>query len=192
MYSENALGNGKRCGWLTYLTSIALLASAVVGLSACGNAEKEGPPGTQPAPSQSQNQVTKPKPAGTKLNPKAATASKSEEPGGDPIRAIDGSIATRWSAGSRMPQWIQIDLGEPTTVSVVLLNVSQSPVGPTTHQIYGGPSPSNLKLLGTLDADTHDDQWLELPVTGSDVRYLRVLTIKSPSWVSWKEIEVYR
>ncbi len=197
MYSENRLGNGKRGGRLTYLTLIAVLASAAFGLSACGNPEKENLPGTQPSPSQSQTQsegqaqMVKPKITGVKLTPKASTASRSEA-GADPPRAIDGNLTTRWSAGDTVPQWIQIDLGEPTTISTVLLDVAQFPAGPTSHQVYGGPTPDNLKPLGTLDGNTTDDQWLTLSVTASDVRYLKVMTVKSPSWVSWKEIEVYK
>src|SRR2546426_7102453 len=80
----------------------------------------------------------KPSIAGTKLVPKAVTASNSN-PGGEPKLALDGDETSAWSAGDvGPPQWIQLDLGEPTTVSGVLLDVGQTPDGPTIHQIYGG------------------------------------------------------
>ena len=46
-------------------------------------------------------------------------------------------------------------------------------------------------LFGTLEGDTADAQWLELQVKGQ-VRYLKIETSKSPSWVAWAEIEVYK
>ena len=90
------------------------------------------------------------------------------------------------------PQWIQLDLGEPTTVSGVLLDVGQTPDGPTIHQIYGGPTPENLKLLDTLNGNTYDGQWLELKVAANDIRYLKIVTTKTSSWIAWREIEVYK
>ncbi len=68
----------------------------------------------------------------------------------------------------------------------------QTPAGHTIHKIYGGPSSDNLKLLGVLDGDTKSGQWLTLKTTANDVRYLKVRTTESPSWISWREIEVYK
>ena len=70
------------------------------------------------------------------------------------------------------------------------LLTAQSPPGPTSHQILGGLTPDSLTPLGALEGDTADGQWLELQVKGQ-VRYLKVVTVKSPSWVAWGEIEVY-
>jgi len=121
--------------------------------------------------------------------PQTVLASK-QAPGGEPELVTDGEVATAWNAGGGPPQWIQFDLGEPIAISQVLLNVGQTPEGPTVHKIYGGPTPDSLDLLGTLNGNTHNGQWLELKVT-TDVRYLKVVTTKSPSWVAWREIEVY-
>src|ERR1043166_9491547 len=137
----NREGNVKRRGWI-YLAFTVLLASATMGLSACG--EKESMPGTQP--NSPQRQTVKPTITGTKLTPKAVMASKSG-PGTDPTGIMDGDISTGWTAGDTAPQWIQIDLGQPTGISEVLLDINQTPDGPTTHQVYGGPSPDNLKLI---------------------------------------------
>jgi len=42
--------------------------------------------------------------------------------------------------------------------------------------------------LGVIDSVTAHGEWLEL--TGSwTVRYLRVTTVESPSWVAWLEVE---
>ncbi|HXI26735.1 MAG TPA: carbohydrate-binding protein [Pyrinomonadaceae bacterium] len=104
---------------------------------------------------------------------------------------IDNSLGTCWVADGFAPQWVQLDLGQLYTVSKVRLLVLQDPAGATTHQIYGGTTTANLALLGTLSGNTQSGQWLELTFTSSSVRYLRVNTTQSPSWVGWVEIEVY-
>lgn len=127
-----------------------------------------------------------------KLAPKAVTASNNAPKDSQPGNVIDGKALTHWSAGGPAPQWIQLDLGEETSVSKVRLSVSQTPAGLTTHEVYGGPSAEQLTLIGTLDAATRDEQWIELDASATNVRYLRVTTVKSPSWVAWREIEVFK
>jgi RHS repeat-associated protein len=51
--------------------------------------------------------------------------------------------------------------------------------------------PGSLTLLGTLSGTTQDGQWLELATTAAHVRYVKVSTTASPSWVAWYEVEVY-
>jgi hypothetical protein len=41
-----------------------------------------------------------------------------------------------------------------------------------------------------IDSETDSGQWLELTGRWS-VRYLRITTVRSPSWVAWLEIEAY-
>ena len=48
--------------------------------------------------------------------------------------------------------------------------------------------PDSLAPLGALDGNTADAQWLELQVK-RQVRYLKVVTVKSPSWVAWGGFE---
>ena len=70
--------------------------------------------------------------------------------------------------------------------------VAQWPEGGTVHELWGGATRPPGTLLRTFSGATADGDVLEHafdpPVT---VRYLRVLTTASPSWVSWKEIEAY-
>lgn len=121
---------------------------------------------------------------------KSVTVSRalSDEP---PANAVDGSGA-QWGSGALPTQWIQIDLGQLYTVKLIRLQVGQYPDGETTHDVYVGSSPDSLMLVHTFDGKTIDNQRLEFqpdtPLT--DVRYVRITTTKSPSWVSWKEIEV--
>src|SRR5438552_9520090 len=145
---NNVKGNVKL--WGATLAFAIFLMSVAVGQCGCGG-EKETPPCAQPNTPKAPT-VTKPTVAGADLTPKGVTASKTES-GSDPMRATDGDITTAWAAGEVAPQWIQLDLGEPASISAVLLDTNQTPDGPTTHQIYGGSSADNLKLLGTLDGN---------------------------------------
>jgi hypothetical protein len=123
---------------------------------------------------------------------KRATASRSlpEEP---PEHAVDGQPA-RWGAGADAPQWIQVDLGAPATVGRVRLVVGQSPAGETVHQVWGGGSGEELRLLHEFRGYTEENQILEFapeePLSG--IQIVRIVTLESPSWVAWKEIEVFR
>lgn len=122
---------------------------------------------------------------------KPARASRSL-PDYAPSKAVDGTFATWWGAGAPPPQWIEIDLGTPVTIRLIRLITSQSPEGETTHQILGGGTSEKLNALHEFRGRTADNQTLEFkpasPITG--IRYVRVMTTQSPSWVAWREIEV--
>jgi hypothetical protein len=131
-----------------------------------------------------------------RIAPIAVTASNSE-PGYPPIAVLDGDSGTIWDAGSGTTQWIQLDLGTSLAVGKIRLQVAQNPAGATTHVVSAGSDPTQLRTIGTLSQVSSDGQWLELDgydSTGDrfgDIRYIRVTTTSSPSWVAWKEIEVY-
>ncbi|GAA4916716.1 hypothetical protein HD597_005576 [Nonomuraea thailandensis] len=50
-----------------------------------------------------------------------ATASSSEGAAWSAAAAVDGDTGTRWSSSSGDPQWLQVDLGAPATISRVVL-----------------------------------------------------------------------
>ncbi|HEX6033466.1 MAG TPA: amidohydrolase family protein, partial [Anaerolineales bacterium] len=60
--------------------------------------------------------------------PAPVTASMSL-PNFPPGNVMDGDLETIWNAGSGPEQWIQIDLGKPTTITGIRLHVSQYPAG---------------------------------------------------------------
>jgi hypothetical protein len=122
-----------------------------------------------------------------RLSISSATASSGSETA---TFAFDHDPRKAWNSGAFAPGWIQLDLGQPKTVTRVRLYTAQTPDGPTTHQILGGVTPDGLELLGTLEGTTVGGQWLELQVKG-DVRYVKIASVKSPSWVAWGEIEIY-
>jgi len=121
---------------------------------------------------------------------KGVTASRalSDQPAAN---AVDGTGA-QWGAGASPKQWIEIDLGDLYSVREIRLMVGQYPEGPTSHQVYVGSTTGNLQLVHTFDQATEEDQILvyqpDTPLT--DIRFVRITTISSPSWVAWKEIEV--
>lgn len=167
---------------------VGLAVSLVLGPGGCTGRGDEKREATQKGAKSSTPAVT---PTSGKIVPASATASSST-PADLPKRAFDGDVTTAWSAGAFVPCWIQLDLGRPVTISRVRLNVLQTPPGPTTHEVSGGPTPDSLTLIGTLDGHTTDDQWLELNQSANNVRYVKIETLKSPSWVAWREIEIYK
>ena len=132
------------------------------------------------------------------ITPQPATGIKvtasSELPGEPASNAFDGSIDTDWNSGKDPEQWIQIDLGNLSTISAIRLTVAQYPEGPTVHQIWGGASESALELLHEFHEHTSEFQVLEFkPATPiGNIRLIRVITTQSPSWVAWREIEVIK
>jgi RHS repeat-associated protein len=128
--------------------------------------------------------------AEAKLTPTAITASGTYGANA-PANAADSNPSTSWVSSGFPQQWIQYDLGQARTLTRVRLLVSQDPTGQTTHQVWGGLTPTSLTLLGTLGGVTQSGQWLELTTGATGVRYVRVLTTQSPSWVAWREVEVY-
>lgn len=124
---------------------------------------------------------------------RGATASASQAAGDGPAaHAVDGLVDTIWSASNDAPQWIELDLGAERTVDTIRLLVAQSPAGPTRHVVSVRGSPGTYRTVATLEQSTTDGDWLEVHpdtvLTG--VRFVRVETTRSPSWVAWREISV--
>lgn len=121
----------------------------------------------------------------------SATASRSlpEEP---PMNVTDGS-ANQWGAGADAPQWIEIDLGGTFSIAEVTLQVAQYPAGDTQHQVWAITDQDRFILLREFDQSTRDNDILAAPLDSPlpEIRAIRVETLASPSWVAWKEIEVY-
>jgi hypothetical protein len=135
-------------------------------------------------------------PAGNKIRPIAVTAS-STYPGSPPANAIDGNPATAWNAGGYATRWIELDLGRPMPVERLRLLTAQSPAGPVSFTVAVGASHSSMRTVKTSNVAGADDVWLDVgaPWLGGDrmgnVRYVRITTTSSPSWVAWREIEAY-
>ncbi|MGZ9222307.1 MAG: discoidin domain-containing protein [Anaerolineales bacterium] len=124
---------------------------------------------------------------------KPVTASRSlpEEP---PSQAVDDNAGTQWSAGEGPTQWIQIDLQGTYRITKIELLVSQDPAGDTIHRVQIRASDTDAyQTIYEFNESTADNEWLffrpETPL--ENVSQIRLETISSPSWVAWKEIQVY-
>ena len=103
------------------------------------------------------------------------------------------STATIFNTGTYAPGFVEIQLSGLYTVNIICLQVAQSPNGNTLHQIYVGTTTNPSTLVTTLNGYTSSGQWINLtyspPLT--NVRFLRVNTVTSPSWVAWVKFLVY-
>ena len=120
------------------------------------------------------------------------TRSSRELPDQPAANLVDGTSAP-WGAGADAPQWVEIDFGGAFTINRVTLQVAQYPAGETRHQLWALMADGTRVLLQTFDLYTSDDAILSVSLNAplANVTGIRVETLESPSWVSWKEIEVF-
>ena len=124
----------------------------------------------------------------TLRSPAVSSRSRSATP-----LAVDGSYATAWNAGDFPPQWIEVDLKAPVAVARLRLVTAQTPSGSATHRVYGRVPAGDMRLLHEFAGYTADGDALEHSPQSpwSDVRFIRVETVASPSWVAWREVTAY-
>ena len=120
------------------------------------------------------------------------TASGTALPGNPPAAAVDG-LSTTWWTGGPTPQWIEVDLGADTRVARVALLISQTPAGYTLHRVRGRTQAGAWRSLHEFAGVTADSQTLEVTLAQPwpEVRYIRIESVESPSWVGWRELEVF-
>lgn len=119
-----------------------------------------------------------------------SAAASSALPDQPAAAAIDGDPATQWGSGGDASQWLQVQLATPATVARVRLQVAQYPAGRTVHEVMVR-SGGAWRVAAVLDGTTTDGEVLEAvfdPIP--DVTVVRVTTLASPSWVSWRGVEV--
>lgn len=123
---------------------------------------------------------------------KTVTSSGAEE-SFPPANAIDGSLDTRWVVAGDAPGWIEVDLQGAFLVQRIELVVEQTPEGETAHRILGRASKDQEYLeLHVFEGLTRDGQVLAYtPAEPTELRFIRVETSRTPSWVAWKEIRVF-
>ena len=106
--------------------------------------------------------------------------------------AIDVNKETLWNSGANAPQWIEVELSGDYHLQEIRLLVAQYPNGPSFHRVFAAGQEKDYRLLTEFSGDTEDGQILTFQAEQpSMVRFLKIETIKSPSWIAWKEIEVY-
>lgn len=123
---------------------------------------------------------------------KPVTASQSESAGNIPSHAVDGSQGSPWNSGGYAPQWIEIDLESEIQLTCASLRVDQRPAGNTVHVITGRNLAAEEITLAILEGYTTDHDSIHIEFQDlMAVRWVRITTIQSPSWVAWYEIELY-
>lgn len=140
--------------------------------------------------STTQNDINLPKSGNLALKQKVSASSSGQ---GSPTNAVDGKESTFWGAGNFAPQWIEVDLGAPATITEVKLKVGQSPNGETNHRILAGTTKNNLNKIFQFNQFTQDGDWLIFTLTKplKDIQFIRVETVASPSWITWFEVQVF-
>jgi len=123
----------------------------------------------------------------------ASAKASSTLPGFGAANAVDGDYDGPWNAGDNAPQWIEIKFGEPANVARIRLTVAQSPAGQTLHRVFGRGPGGSLTLLHEFEGSTSDGDVLEYspPTPWQNLAAIRIDTRASPSWVAWREIEVF-
>jgi hypothetical protein len=116
----------------------------------------------------------------------------SSEGTGPASAAIDGDPVTAWHAAFGTPQWIEIALDTPSTVTEILALIAQSEPGITRHTIQVAQGDGVLHLLGIVDRKTDDHELIRFnPATPiENVERIRIETLDSPSNVGWYEVVI--
>ncbi len=107
--------------------------------------------------------------------------------------AVDGVSGNLWVSGDFAPQWIEINLRNSVSIGQIRLAISQTPDGQTVHRVWGKGPGEPYRLLHEFRGFTVDTQVLEYaPQTPwMGIQFLKVETVSSPSWVAWREIEIF-
>lgn len=123
----------------------------------------------------------------------ASVTASSEYPGNPASLAVDGSWWSYWNSGDFPPQWIEVDLGAPVAVGEIKLGITQLPDCFTVHRLYARAEAGDpYTLLHEFAGFTVDQLVLAYHAPSpATIRYVRVETSSSCSWVAWREIEVY-
>lgn len=121
-----------------------------------------------------------------------ATASR-QLPSAQTWLSLDGETGSGWSPGADLPQWIEIDLGAPATISSIRLLVNQPGGGISHHILYLARENHSFRQVAEFNEEFHTGDWLiyapNQSLTG--VRYVKVETLEGANWVGWLEIQVW-
>ena len=121
-----------------------------------------------------------------------AVSSSSFQGGNETANAVDGDLGTRWcAAGSRVGEWLQVDLGAPTELTGARILWEHEGAG-YRYKLEGSGDAEKWRMLADRTEKTSDDQYHDVPFTANDVRYVRLTVVdKRPgSWASLFELEL--
>jgi len=95
-----------------------------------------------------------------------------------------------WNSGGAAPAWIELDLGSSHFINSVRMTPDMSPSGSVSETIYVGNSPGPAGVGGSYSGAAATLEPISVNI-GVSARYVRISTTSSPSWVAWREIEIY-
>lgn len=111
---------------------------------------------------------------------KPVTFSVEFTPDREAVKAVDGDLTTRWSAGtSNDGEWLQVDLGAVTFVDRVAIQWHGQNYHATRFQVQGAVNASDWMLMAEVvnTAETGQDLNRSNGLTPAAVRYIRVKTL---------------
>ena len=123
---------------------------------------------------------------------KPVTASNTYNSANSPKFVTDGSVENCWNAGGYAPQWVQIDLQNNYDISSIKLVPETDRRGKTVQKISVS---EDLKAWKEIDS-FEEELIIKKSVIRNynnllNIRGIRVLTASSPTWIAWREIEVF-
>ncbi len=104
-----------------------------------------------------------------------------------PDLAIDGNYSNTWNGGLYPTQWIEIDLGSVFQIVGIKAWVNQQPDGNTQHDVALG----GVYVFSWVGFTSFGDILNHDYAAAVSAHTVRITTTSSPSWVAWKEIEIW-
>jgi putative membrane-bound dehydrogenase-like protein len=126
---------------------------------------------------------------------KPATASSFQSDDKSPLAAFDGNPETRWcAADGSTPQWLQVDLGKPETLTGYRIAWEDSE-GTYRSKLEGSSDGQTWTMLDDRTAGREKPQGpaVRFPNEAKGVRYVRLTGTEAEAgkWISLFSLEVY-
>ncbi len=131
----------------------------------------------------------------TNVAPAGIASSQSNYTSGSTANfANDGNRCTGWNAGTYAPRWWMVDLRAVTDVRGVTLVPGMSPTtASVVHVLEASNDGSSWRTIRTVSQVMTSGQNYPIDFgTVQSLRYLRVTSTSSPSWISWVDVGVFR
>ena len=112
--------------------------------------------------------------------------------GGSAPEATDGQAETvAWLPGN-LPQWIEVNVGAPATITEVSLLAAIEKPGPATVELWAWDANGRFFPVHLFNQDVSDNATLtaRLAQPATNVVRLRVVTTAAPAPLGWREIGV--
>ncbi|TCM99630.1 F5/8 type C domain-containing protein [Paenibacillus sp. BK033] len=126
-------------------------------------------------------------PQATDLAKGKPIASSSNEKNQPAKLANDGSSETSWTSAAKSPQWLKVDLGEPSSINRVVLNWGVAYGKAYQVQI----SNDGAKWKDVYDTKAGDGGVDDITFADAKARYVRMYAIPRGAKLSVREFEVY-